>query len=128
MGNEISDWKLKVKTPCPACNGKKYIDDGTGAPMEICPVCDMKGEILQHIKPPQIDKFVGRPEKTEFQCSCCRKREDILRPLLHQIPYGWMNWSSSLVCTDCVRKVIVTVVATIDQKIRQLKETKNGEV
>jgi hypothetical protein len=109
-----TNWQLKIQTPCSVCSGKN----------NDCSYCNGTGKVFETIKPSKIDTIIGRPEKQSFACVGCRKKEDILRPLPNQTPYGWLNWSGDLICFECKSKVLLAAIVAAEQKVRQLKETK----
>jgi hypothetical protein len=107
------DWKMKARTRCPLCKG-----DGS-----LCNYCS-GGKITIEVSPSEIKDFLARPEKAEFECVGCTKKETILRPLPSQIPSGWINWNSEVLCQDCKAKVILSAIVAIEGKITRLKESK----
>jgi hypothetical protein len=112
-------WQLKFQVPCPTCIGKKFFDDS-----DPCINCAGTGKVIKIVKPEEVDDFIDRPEKQNFACIGCRKKEDILRPLPNQLPHGWINWSGDLICFECKSKVLLAAIVAAEQKVRQLKETK----
>lgn len=125
-------WTMKVKVMCPVCQGHKYIYDADSVELGagLCSECGGTGQCFREIPPEAIEEFTNkystRPPQTEFQCSCCHREEVILRPLEHQVPFGWWNWSGDLVCNDCRVLVISAAISGAEQKIRQLKEKKQN--
>lgn len=113
-----SDWNLKVKVACPVCQGSRHIDD------ETCKLCNGTGRKFVEVPPKEIERFVSRPEKTEYSCAGCSKKEIILRPLEYQIPSGWVNWDGSLFCRDCRAKLLDAALVAVASKIQLLKERK----
>lgn len=118
----IKKWNLKVKVDCPTCLGTGETYEGPP-----CPTCKGTGKKFVGVPPKEIDRFIARPEKTEYLCSGCNKKEIILRPLGHQIPSGWINWDGSLFCRDCRLKLIDAALIAVASKIQQLKERKRRD-
>jgi hypothetical protein len=87
-----------------------------------CEICHGSGKIMQEVAPLDIEDFFGRPERLEFQC-ICGKKEIILKPMPRQLPHGWMQWGTDMICTDCIYKMLHAAMTAAMQKISQIKES-----
>ena len=115
---------IKIKLTCSICNGTGFVGDTLANTYHPCETC---GGFGYTITVTEAGEYLDdRPEKLDYTC-VCGKTEGILRPYEHQIPTGWVNWDSSLLCDKCKLKVLyagmVAMAARVDD-IRSSKETK----
>lgn len=113
-------WTMKVRVICQDCGGSGGDDVST------CSACNGKGHIMKKVLPNCIDEFSSSPPSAEFSCSGCRHKENILRPLQHQIPHGWINWGGALLCSGCKAKVVLAAIMGANKKVVELTRGGRG--
>ena len=117
---DTKDWRLKVKVVCSACEGDAFFGSGP------CSRCEGTGKEVIMVEPKDIEVFANRPESKEYTC-IHGKKEIILRPKLEQLPNGWVNWNSQLLCDVCKAQMVYAALMAAGNKIQQIKEKFNGK-
>jgi len=120
------NWQLRVRQWCPHCNGS-----GRDCLSHyVCHACGGDGKVRQNVPAAKVDEFLARPEKLTYVCCTCDRTEAILRPIQHQLPSGWLNWSGDLLCNICKEYIVGAAIIAVDswvQRMKNLKEKKENE-
>ena len=121
----MAKWSLKVKVPCPECGGTKIHDDNI-EDWYVCPSCKGEGKVLGEVEPKEVEAYLkSRPEREDFECVGCGLSESILRPSIHQLPHGWLNWGGDILCNKCKTKVVYAALLAANQRVQKMKVDKS---
>lgn len=107
-------WKMKVRIKCRTCSGSWIIP---------CDTCDNKGYTIEEVDPEHCELYTDTIKSRDYHC-VCGKLEKILRPMLGQIPHGWIQWGEDLICGSCKSSVTLSSAIAVAEKIQQIKENK----